>query len=88
MSDEPLYGGVPLWHEDIQPAQVPVAGVDAREICKALQACQVVDSPHLCPESPEMHVQVRGPSLGSAAFRTCQRLLRHSHTCNGLFLGV
>ena len=71
MSDEPLYGGVPLRYEDIQPAQVPVARVDACEIRKALQACQVVDSPHLCPKSPGIHVQVRGPSLGSAAFRTC-----------------
>ena len=52
MRNEALYSRVPLGHENVQPLQVPVARVDACEIRKALQACQVMDASHLCPEFP------------------------------------
>ena len=52
MLNEALNGRVPLGHENPQVVKISVSGVNAGEVGKAVQACQVLHSSSHLPEVP------------------------------------
>ena len=79
MRNETVYGGVPLRHEGVKPLQISVARVHTRKISEALQTCQVLHFPHLCPEPPIIHTLFSQLHLliplGLAPYNTVQDII-------------
>ena len=103
MGDEAVYGGVPLGHEGLQVVQVPVARVDAREVCKAVQARQVGHAAAGLPVVPVYRrdaqpILSEGPAnclafplqllLTQGAMTWARRGSAHAHSMRTLHTGI